>query len=268
MSAAAARGPGGRGAAARTPEAETSARVAVIHTSPLTVDAIKGLITELLPGADVVNFVDDSVLPQLARNGGDVAEVARRLVTYAQHAQEVGADIILNACSSVGEVVERMREVVDVPVVRIDDAMTDEAVRRGARIGVAATLRTTLAPTLALLKSKAEAAGSGAVFDARVADDAFRLLAAGDREGHDRALTVVLDELAAANDVVVLAQASMARVLPGLPEEKRAKFLSSPRLGVERLARELARARLRGGSDPYGEATESAADGTGKRAGE
>ena len=212
-------------------------RVAVIHTSPLTVEPIRSLIGELIPGADVVNFVDDSVLPQLARNGGNVAEVEGRLLTYARHAEEVGATVILNACSSVGEVAGKMRSSVTVPVVRIDDAMTDEAVTRGERIGVAATLPTTLAPTLALLRRKAEAAGSKATFDARVAADAFRLLAAGDREGHDRALTAVLDELAAVNDVVVLAQASMARVLSGLPEEKRAKFLSSPRLGVESVAR-------------------------------
>lgn len=215
-------------------------RVAVIHTSPLTIEPIKALIFELIPGADVVNFVDDSVLPQLASNGGDVAAVEPRLLTYARHAEEVGADVILNACSSVGEVVARMSASVSVPVVRIDDAMADEAVARGSHIGVAATLPTTLAPTLALLRRKAEAAGTGASFDARVADGAFRLLAAGDREGHDRALLALLAELATVNDVVVLAQASMARVLPGLPEAQRAKFLSSPRLGVERVAQALA----------------------------
>jgi len=213
--------------------------VAVIHTSPLTVDPIKALVAELLPAADVINFVDDSILPQLARNGGDVSEVEQRLLSYAGFAAQVGADVILNACSSVGEVVAAMREKVSVPVVRIDDAMTDEAIRRGTRIGVAATRQTTLAPTLAMLRRKAEAAGTGAVFDARVANDAFDLLAAGDREGHDRALAEMLDELAAANDIVVLAQASMARVLPSLTEEKRDKFLSSPRLAVERVARVL-----------------------------
>jgi len=215
-------------------------RVAVIHTSPLTIDPIRALIAELIPGADVVNFVDDSVLPQLARNGGDVSAVEARLVTYARHAEQVGAQVILNACSSVGEVVAQMRASVAVPVVRIDDAMAEEAVARGDRIGVAATLPTTLAPTVALLRRKAEEAGSRASFDARVATGAFRLLAAGDRQGHDQALLELLGELAAVNDVVVLAQASMARVLPGLPEAQRARFLSSPRSGVERVAQVVA----------------------------
>src|SRR5690606_19547888 len=163
-----------------------------------------------------------------------------RLVTYARHAEQVGAQVILNACSSVGEVVAQMRASVAVPVVRIDDAMAEEAVARGDRIGVAATLPTTLAPTVALLRRKAEEAGSRASFDARVATGAFRLLAAGDRQGHDQALLELLGELAAVNDVVVLAQASMARVLPGLPEAQRARFLSSPRSGVERVAQVVA----------------------------
>lgn len=210
--------------------------VAVIHTSPFTIAPLKELLEELVEGVSVVNILDDSVLPQLARNGGDVGEVEGRLLTYARHAEEVGADVILSACSSVGGVASAMREVVSVPVVRIDEAMADAAVRRGPRIGVAATLRTTLAPTLALLRSKAEEAGVQAVFDARVADEAYALLSRGDRAGHDRELSAVLRGVAEANDVVVLAQASMARVLDSLPEDERSKFLTSPRLAAQRVA--------------------------------
>ncbi len=213
-----------------------AATVAVIHTSPFTLDPLKDLLTELVPGVTVVNFLDDSILPQLARNGGDVSAVRDRLLDYARHAQGVGANVILSACSSVGEVAAAMREVVEVPVVRIDEGMADAAIGRGPRIGVAATLRTTLAPTLALLRAKAAAAGVDAKFDARVADEAYALLSRGDREGHDRELGAVLEGLAADNDVVVLAQASMARVLGALPEADRAKFLTSPRLAAERVA--------------------------------
>src|SRR5688572_19868918 len=121
--------------------------LAIIHTSPATLEPLKALAAELLPGWDVNNFVDDSILPQLARNGGDVSEVEDRLIHYAQFAEQVGAAAILEACSSVGEVVAKMRESVSVPIIRIDEAMAEEAVRRGQRIGVAATLPTTLNPT-------------------------------------------------------------------------------------------------------------------------
>jgi hypothetical protein len=58
---------------------------------------------------------------------------------------------------------------------------------------------------------------------------------AGDQAGHDEVLVSALLELSALADVVVLAQASMARVLPGLPESMRDKFQSSPRLDMLRL---------------------------------
>ncbi len=224
-----------------------SATVAVIHTSPFTLEPLKELLTELVPGVTVVNFLDDSILPQLARNGGDVSAVRGRLLDYARHAQTVGADVILSACSSVGDVAAAMREVVSVPVVRIDEGMADVAVSRGPRIGVAATLPTTLAPTLALLRAKAAAAGVDATFDARVADEAYALLSRGDRAGHDRELSAVLAGLAADNDVVVLAQASMARVLAALPEADRANFLTSPRLAAERVAQVLEGSRAKRG---------------------
>jgi hypothetical protein len=60
---------------------------------------------------------------------------------------------------------------------------------------------------------------------------------AGDVERHDALVRDAFDELQSDVDVVLLAQASMARVVDSIPEsERRVPVLSSPRLGVERLA--------------------------------
>lgn len=210
-------------------------KLAIIHTTPVTVDTFKTLAEEILPDAQVINFVDDSILPQLAENGGDVGEVQDRLLAYARFAEQAGADIILEACSSVGELVSTMRDTVSIPVVRIDDAMADAAVQRGTHIGVAATLGTTLRPTLALLQAKAAQSGRDVALKSLLVSEAYQKLIAGDREGHDTVLAEALTGLAETVDVVVLAQASMARVLPRLPEALQAKFLTSPRLAVERV---------------------------------
>jgi Asp/Glu/hydantoin racemase len=210
-------------------------KIAIIHTTPVTIDVLKPLVNELLPDYKIVNFVDDSVLPQLGENGGDLSEVEKRLMFYARSAQEVGADVILSACSSVGELAARMREEVSIPVIRIDDAMAEAAVQRGTKIGVAATLPTTLRPTMELLRQKAEAVGKTIQLESCLIDSAYQKLMAGDREGHDNALVEALTELAQKVDVAVLAQASMARVLPRLSEALQSKFLTSPRLSVERV---------------------------------
>lgn len=215
------------------------ATLAVIHTTTATVEPLRALAAEAVPGCTVINFVDDSILPRLAASGGNLEEVAGRVVQYARFAEESGADVILEACSSIGELVPLAREHLRVPIVRIDEAMAELAVARGRRIGVAATLATTLAPTVRLLKAKAAAAGREVAIEQRLVADAYRKLMSGDREGHDEELARALAALAPTVDVVVLAQASMARVLPRLPREQQEKCLTSPPLAMERVREAL-----------------------------
>jgi Asp/Glu/hydantoin racemase len=209
--------------------------LAIVHTTPVTVDSLKALAAELLPDYRVINFVDDSILPQLKENGGQVEAVAPRLIQYMKYAEEAGADIILSACSSVGEVVAQAQQTLRVPVVRIDEAMAEAAVQRGKRVGVAATLITTLRPTLDLIKAKAAEQPGDYQIESILVSEAFERLMAGDRPGHDALLAAALEAFARQVDVIVLAQASMAQVVDKLPEAIRGRFLSSPRLGMERV---------------------------------
>ncbi|WP_274362974.1 aspartate/glutamate racemase family protein [Paenibacillus thermotolerans] len=210
-------------------------KLAIIHTTPVTIEPLKQLAEELLPGCRTFNYMDDTILPELAENGGRLDAVKERLCAYAAFAEKQGADCILSACSSVGEIVADLRKTVSVPVIRIDEAMAERAVAAGERIGAAATLQTTLQPTLQLLNRKAAEAGKSVTVTPALAADAYRKLISGDKEGHDAELAAVLTELAASSDVVVLAQASMARVVAALPEQIRGRFLTSPRLGMERV---------------------------------
>jgi hypothetical protein len=132
------------------------------------------------------------------------------------------------------------------PVLRIDTAMAEEAVRRGQRIGVAATLPTTLGPTSDLIRAAAERADRAVEVRTGLAEGAFALLASDPAE-HDRRVRATLTDLAAWADVIVLAQASMTRAVEGsaiVAGGRSVPLLTSPRLGVERLASVLAEQRL------------------------
>lgn len=210
-------------------------KLAIIHTTPVTVDSLKALANELLPGVEVMNWVDDSILPQLAANGGQLDEIEDRFRQYALIAEKTGAACILSACSSIGELVARVRPQLHIPIIRIDDAMAEFAVNTAETIGVAATLETTLQPTKRLISGKAELDGKTVKIESVVAKSAYQKLIAGDKEGHDVELAAVLRELAAKTDLVVLAQASMARVISQFTPEEQVQFLSSPRLGMLRV---------------------------------
>ncbi|HUC91655.1 MAG TPA: aspartate/glutamate racemase family protein [Paenibacillus sp.] len=214
-------------------------KLAIVHTTPVTVDPLKALAQETMPGIEVVNLVDDSILPQLAVNGGQVEEIRDRWREYARIAEKLGADCILNACSSIGELSALVQPDIGVPIVRIDDAMAEHAVRSATAIGVAATLETTLNPTQRLLLAKAEKIGKTVELVPVVASGAYRKLIEGDKEGHDEELASVLRELGERTELVVLAQASMARVLSRFSTQERERFLTSPALGMAYVKRRL-----------------------------
>ena len=163
-------------------------KLVIIHTTPLTVESLKGLALSLMPGLEIVNLVDDSILPQLAANGGRIEDVLVRWSEYARIAERLGADCILNACSSIGELCALVQPEIGVPIVRIDEAVAEFAVGTAARIGVAATLATTLEPTQRQLRAKAEQAGKTVELVPVVASTAYELLLAGDKDGHDNEL--------------------------------------------------------------------------------
>ena len=211
--------------------------IAFIHTSPSMIPVFKTLTTELIPGADVFNMVDESLLRDIIRDKGLAPGTAARLVGHVQAANQAGAKHILVTCSSMGRAVEASRTLVGATVLRVDEPMTEKAVNTGSRIGVIATLPSTLEPTVALIKSRAASQGKTVELTSLVVDGAFEAVITGDGAKHDALVGAALRELAKKVDVIVLAQASMARVVDALtPAEKPVPILSSPRLAVEHLA--------------------------------
>ena len=213
--------------------------VFAIHTTPVLVEVLRKLFPEILPGVRLVNVVDDSLLADLRMAGRLIPSVTRRIIGYGTLAESAGADAILNCCSSVGEAADLLAQTVSIPVVKINNRMAEEAVERGARIAVVATVATTLDPTERLVLRKAEERGKHVTTRRYLAGDAYDALMAGNAEEHDRLLMAEIRQAMAENDVVVLAQGSMARLVPMLPQDS-VPVLSSPRSGVEALKERLA----------------------------
>ena len=207
----------------------------LIHTSATLVPVFQQLTAAHLPGVEVCNIVDDSLIKDVIRRGELTALTAERVGRYVQSAEDAGADHIMVTCSSIGRAVEEAAAQANVPVLRVDQPMADEAVRTGARIGVVATLPTTLGPTADLIRRRAGLAGKEITLTERLCDGAFAALMSGDTATHDAAVSAALRELAAECDVIVLAQASMARVAEAAPVS--VPVLSSPGTAVRHLAR-------------------------------
>jgi Asp/Glu/hydantoin racemase len=214
--------------------------VVVVHTGPATVQPIKQQFQEILPDVRVVNIMDDSLLNDVIAAGHLTEAVTGRIFSYMQLGQQMGAVALLNACSSVGEAASAARAAISIPLIKIDEVMAEQAVAAGPRIGVVATVRTTLEPTVRLIKAKAAAAGRSIEVTEALAEGAFQALLDGKAELHDDIVKRTIRTVADKVDVIVLAQVSMARLVSSLADMK-VPVLSSPQSGVEAVRAALAK---------------------------
>jgi len=208
--------------------------IAYVHTSHVLIPMFAELSKREMPEVQQFHMVDESLIQNTIRAGELTKATTRRVLGMVESAHDGGADAVVVTCSSIGPAVTVAHGLFEFPVVRVDEAMAEEAVRLGRRIGVAATLRTTLEPTLSLLQAKALDAGRDVDLVESLCADAFAAVLSGDNRTHDRLLADSLTALRKSVDVVVLAQASMARVVASLPQNGSAPILSSPELAVKR----------------------------------
>jgi Asp/Glu/hydantoin racemase len=212
-------------------------RLGLVHTSATLVPVFAQLCKDKLPGVEVFNIADDSLVKGIIAAGSLTAQISRRVAGYLESAELAGADYIMVTCSSIGPAVEAGAKLIGVPVLRVDQPMADQAVATAKKIGVIATLATTLEPTADLIRRRAEKAGKKIELTSRLCEGAFEALMSGDAATHDAKVAAALQELSKQVEVVVLAQASMARVVDTLaPSEKCVPILASPGIAVDYLA--------------------------------
>lgn len=185
--------------------------------------------TEAAPELEITNLLDDGLLRLLSAGDSSTAE-ARLTDMVRVSAETYKAEAAMITCSSVSrEMAERIAGRFEPPVLKIYYPMAQQAVRAGGRVGVAATFPPTLAPTRRLISEAAAEAGTNVEIVEDVTPEAYDALLSGDSSRHDELLLESVSRLAAPQGVsaVVLAQVSMARVLPKLDARAPVPVLSS-----------------------------------------
>jgi Asp/Glu/hydantoin racemase len=212
----------------------------LVHTIPALVDLFTEWCRDLLPELRTLHVLDEPMLERINRRGTGAPEDDDRLAEHVALAQSIGAAGVLVTCSTVSHSVASIRDRFEIPVFAIDDRLATEAVAIGSRIAVVATAPSTLEPSRTLLEATAARAGRGVSVSLRVVDDALAALVAGDGATHDRLVERAIVRSAPDADVVVLAQASMARVLRAMADRPLAiPVLASPFLALAEVRRVL-----------------------------
>ena len=197
-------------------------KLGIIHAALITTRAVQKYIDEIIPEVEVVHWVDDTIQnTNFACEPGTIPK--RNYAKFVQAAlsqQEYGVDLILLACSTFNRAAEYARPMLDTPLLQIDRPMMDLAVQDGDRIGLLATVPTTVPASERLLRLAAEEAGKKIEVRLRLCSEAFQVLKAGDPDRHNVMLLKEIGMLSGEVDAIVMAQVSMTALEPHLQNTK------------------------------------------------
>src|SRR3954468_15479308 len=163
-----------------------SPRIALIHATPVAIEPIVAAFKRVWPAARTTNLLEDSLSADLSSDGRLTERMVERFVTLARYARGCGADAILYTCSAFGPAIEAARAALDVPVLKPNEAMLDEAIAAGTRIGLLATFEPSLPALKAELEDLGRARKLALTIRTSVVHGALAALHEGQPAEHDR----------------------------------------------------------------------------------
>jgi Asp/Glu/hydantoin racemase len=181
----------------------TDMRITLVHALKHSIVPIEASFAKLWPDAQLMNLLDDSLSADLARDGGLSEAMTERFLKLGRYAAGTGSDAILFTCSAFGPCIEAVaRAHAPMPVLKPNEAMIEQAVTRGRKIG----LLSSFPPTLASMPREFPA---DIELVPKLAEGALAALDRGDRTSHDRLVVEASKDLVDC-DLIALAQYSMA----------------------------------------------------------
>ena len=208
-------------------------RIALIHALPHSSAPIAAAFAASWPAPQLMNLLDDSLSADLARDGRLSEAMTQRFLALARYAVATDVAAILFTCSAFGPCIDRVKqEFPQIPVLKPNEAMIEEAAAIGGRIGLLATFPATLASMPAEFPS-------GVEVRTRLAEGALAALDAGDGARHDRLAAEAAAGLVDC-DAIALAQFSLARARDTVAARSGRRVLTTPGSAVRKLRALLA----------------------------
>ncbi len=145
----------------------------------------------------MVHLCDDTIQRDNIRAGVGVIPKVNyfKFAQYAHNLEEAGVGVILLACSTFNYAAELARPMIHMPIMQIDRPMMEEAVQQGPRVGLLATLATTVPSSERLLRIVAAEQKRDVEITTVLRPEAFEAIQKGDTETHNRILLEEIDKL-------------------------------------------------------------------------
>jgi aspartate/glutamate racemase len=209
--------------------------VGLVHAVIPAIEPLRAAFGELAPDVKLINILDEGLVTEIDRRGSLTPALVRRLTSLVTLAEEAGAELVLLTCTAYSAVADDVQKQSDIPVLKIDELMVREALGRARKIGLVATVPAGLNMQRQLIDQIATEMGREVELDAVLKPEAFQALASGRRDEHDAIVLAEVERLGEANELVMLAQASMGHLASKVPATVTVPVLSSPTLAVSKV---------------------------------
>ena len=213
-------------------------RIALIHATPVSMKPVEQAFAERWPEARLQHLLDDSLSADLLETGALTEEIMDRILSLARYGQNCGVDGILYSCSAFGKAIERVKELLDIPVLKPNEAMFDDALAAGTQAGMLVTFKPSVYSMEKEFAEAARSVNSEASLTTLLVEEAMSALQQGDVRTHNRLLMNGVRSLSGI-DVLMLAQFSTSQAYREVSSVSRCPVLTSPISAVERLKREI-----------------------------
>lgn len=211
-----------------------SARIALIHATPVSIEPVRTAFEEIWPEAGTSNLLDDSLSTDMAKAGSLTPGLSGRIRSLARYTADAGADGILFTCSAFGAAIEAAAREQQIPVLKPNEAMFQAAVEAGARVAMIATFPPSVAGMEDEFREEARRTGRKVELRTYLVPEAMDALRAGDSALHNELVARCASRIDAC-DAIMLAHFSTSRALAAVSEKTGVPVLTSPGSAVRLL---------------------------------
>ena len=211
-----------------------SLRIVLIHAIPMAIEPIKCAFNELWPEPEIVNLFDDSLSVDRAKSNVLTTDMEKRFSDLGNYAESIGADGILFTCSAFGPAIDKVAYNLTIPVLKPNEAMSEQALNTGHKIGMLATFEQSIASMsreFCEIRNSLSATGS---LDTKLVEGAMEFLRQGNQTKHNDLIAKTAATFKHC-DVLMVAQFSMVSAKAAVFRELNVPVLTAPEAAVKKL---------------------------------
>jgi Asp/Glu/hydantoin racemase len=211
-----------------------STNIALIHAIYAAVSPVEQAFADDWPEANLTSLLAEDLTQMLSCAGKQTDNIRHRIQQLTNFATQANVDGILFTCSAFGDSIEAARKNPRIPILKPNEAMFEEALELGGRVGMLVTFEAAIASMANEYAQVAHDSGKENTLETHYVPGALDAINSGKVENHHHLLAQAAEQLPS-YDVLMLAQFSMSGAKSNVEKSTDAKVLTSPGSAIMKL---------------------------------